>query len=195
LDSKKTLSESKDKMEYTNDLNSLNDFANVISYPSESHYQLLLSSLTTLNKERPSFSSELSIFRQYVDDVSGSDLEELYAKTFEIQGVCCMDLGYVLFGEEYKRGAFLVNVTKMLDEFEVDPGSELADHLPNVLVLLTKMPDSDERRDFIEKIVIPSLEKMLERFPQKEGATNIYRYPLEMIKKYLEEVIAKEHLQ
>ncbi|MBT3234651.1 MAG: hypothetical protein HN353_01730 [Bdellovibrionales bacterium] len=182
-------------MENTNDLNSLNDFANVISYPSAEHYQSLLNSMDNLTQEHPSFSSGLVEFKSYVDSISNSDLEELYTRTFEIQGICCMDLGYVLFGEEYKRGAFLVNVSKMLDEFGVDPGSELADHLPNVLILLTKMPDSEERYDFVEKIVLPSIEKMLEKFPVKESGTNVYRYPLEMIKMYLEEVIAKKHLQ
>ena len=35
------------------------------------------------------------------------DLQELYTRTFDVQALTTLGVGYVLFGDDYKRGAFL----------------------------------------------------------------------------------------
>ena len=65
--------------------------------------------------------------------------QEYYISTFDVQAICFLDIGYVLFGEDYKRGIFLVNIKKEQIKAGNDCGSELPDHLPNILTLLPKM--------------------------------------------------------
>ena len=39
-----------------------------------------------------------------------SELQEYYINTFDVNATCYLDIGYVLFGEESKRGQFLLNM-------------------------------------------------------------------------------------
>ena len=64
---------------------------------------------------------------------------ELYLRTFDVQAITTLDIGYVLFGEDYKRGALLAGLSAEHKKVSNDCGIELADHLPNVLRLLPKM--------------------------------------------------------
>ena len=93
--------------------------------------------------------------------------QELYTRTFDVQAVCYLDVGYVLFGEDYKRGHFLVKMDELQRQYENNCGTELSDHLPNVLTLLTKMGKTDETSDFVQKLLLPALDKMLQGFSQK----------------------------
>ena len=116
--------------------------------------------------------SELASLLRY--PVADAGLEELYTRTFDIQAPCTLDVGYVLFGEDYKRGHFLVKMHELQNQYENDCGTELADHLPNILTLLEKMKETDpeQAEDLVKKIVLPALEKMLQRF--SADTENIY---------------------
>src|SRR3989337_3988850 len=59
------------------------------------------------------------------------DLQELHTRTFDVQSLTTLDTGYVLFGDDYKRGALLSNLNREHNEAENDCRGELADHLPN----------------------------------------------------------------
>ena len=52
-------------------------------------------------------------FCRVVEKVSLSDLQELYTRTFDLNPVCALEVGYHLFGENYKRGEFLANLRVM----------------------------------------------------------------------------------
>jgi len=171
----------------------LETLAELISYPGGDAYTKVIESVKGLEKDFSEVDAEICDFSKSLQQKTKGELEELYTRTFDIHGLCCLDIGYVMFGEDYKRGAFLVNVTRMLREFGIDPGSELADHLPNVMKLISVMPDGRERVELIEKIMIPALDKMLEKF-HPEGQ-NPYRYPLGITKRLLENMVAKRHIQ
>jgi nitrate reductase assembly molybdenum cofactor insertion protein NarJ len=74
--------------------------------------------------------------------------QEYYLMTFDVQAVCCPDLGYLLFGEDYKRAQLLVNLKKEHSLAGVDCGKELGDYLPNILTLLERTTD----RNFAEEL-------------------------------------------
>lgn len=100
-----------------------------------------------------------------------TDLQEYYIKTFDVQAVCFMDIGYVLFGEDYKRGDFLVLIKKEQEKVNNDCGVELADHLPNLLTLLPKMEDEELREELVVSLLIPALEEMVLQFKEIQ---NVY---------------------
>jgi hypothetical protein len=100
-------------------------------------------------------------------------MEELFMRTFEVQSVTTLDIGYVLFGDDYKRGKLLVHLNQEHRKAENDCYHELADHLPNILRLLPKMDDTALRQELVEKIVVPALNKIIGEFdPQKVAEKN-----------------------
>ncbi len=109
-----------------------------------------------------------------------SEKQELFTRTFDIQAPCCLEVGYAIFGEDYKRGHLLVQLQSLHQEFNNDCGSELADHLTNVLTLIPKMyaAHAEDTHEFVSFIVLSGVEKMLEAL--KDNA-NPYRQLLETI--------------
>lgn len=121
----------------------------------------------------------------YIESERLENLEEAYTNTFDIQAVCPLEVGYTLFGEDYKRGEFLVRMSELHREHETALiSSELGDYLPNVLRLLSKMPDEAFKKDFIEKLILPALVKMLKNFDDKKGI-NPFSRPLRVMNEFL----------
>src|SRR5690606_39347049 len=66
-----------------------------------------------------------------------------------------LDLGYVMFGEDYKRGAFLLNMQEEQIKINNDCGTDLSDNICNVLTLMTKSEDDVFVEDLVWRIFIP----------------------------------------
>ena len=92
------------------------------------------------------------------------DLQELHTRTFDVQSLTTLDVGYVLFGDDYKRGALLSKLNQEHARAENDCRGELADHLPNVLRLLPKLVDREVQKELVEDILIPALMLMIREF-------------------------------
>src|SRR3989338_8177976 len=92
------------------------------------------------------------------------DLQELHTRTFDVQAVTTLGTGYVLFGDDYKRGALLSNLNREHTDADNDCGGELADHLPNVLGLLPKIEDQALVKELVEQILVPALMLMVREF-------------------------------
>src|SRR3990167_8258142 len=92
------------------------------------------------------------------------DLQELHTRTFDVQALTTLDIGYVLFGDDYKRGKLLSHLNREHNKAHNDCGTELADHLPNVLRLLSTWDHYELTQDFIQFILAPALRKMIGEF-------------------------------
>ena len=108
--------------------------------------------------------------------------QEYYLRTFDVQAVCYLDLGYVLFGEDYKRAQLLVNLQNEHKLAGVDCGTELGDFLPNVLTLLSQT----QNREFVEEfgfiVITPAIRFMLMKFKNN----NFYKEILEILLLFLQ---------
>lgn len=123
--------------------------------------------------------------RHFGDTVEGqkiTELEELYTRTFDINPVCSLEVGWQLYGEEYKRGQFLVTMRSLLRRFAIPESVELPDHLPQVLRLLDKM-DGRQAMEFADTYAIPAIAKMIRGFKDKE---NPYQHVLKAVLQVLE---------
>ncbi|MBK7975543.1 MAG: hypothetical protein IPK07_20415 [Deltaproteobacteria bacterium] len=89
---------------------------------------------------------------------------ELFLRTFDVQPITTLDLGYVLFGEDYKRGALLAGLSAEHTRAGNACGLELGDHLPNVLRLLPRITDPEVREELVSVIVAPAVRQMLQEF-------------------------------
>ena len=127
----------------------------------------------SLTAESESCASQFSLFASETGRISLSDLQELYTRTFDLSPVCALDIGYHLFGENYKRGVFLANLRETEAPFDLGQEHQLPDYLPVLLRLLTKLDDEELRSALIADCMIPALEKMLKTFGEGE---NPYRH-------------------
>ncbi|HNR40682.1 MAG TPA: hypothetical protein PKL65_00490 [Bacteroidales bacterium] len=118
---------------------------------------------------------------RFVNHISCKPLsfqQEYYISTFDVQAMCFLDIGYVLYGEDYRRGIFLVNIKKEQIKAGNDCGGELPDHLPNILTLLPKMADADLAEELICSLLIPAVNEMIKEF---RDVSNLYRGLLEIL--------------
>src|SRR3989304_5136703 len=101
------------------------------------------------------------------------DLQELHTRTFDVQSLTTLDIGYVLFGDDYKRGALLSNLNQEHSRAENDCRGELADHLPNLLRLIPKLKDQALLKELVRENLVPALMLMTREFePERIGKKN-----------------------
>ena len=130
-----------------------------------------------LDAKYPKAAIHFKHYSTVASSASLNEMEELFTRSFDVQAVTTLDLGYVLFGDDYKRGELLVNLNREHREVGNECFSELSDHLPNVLRLLPKMKDKAIVEELVQKVLAPSLKKMIEAFdPEKiEAKDKVYR--------------------
>ncbi len=146
------------------ELNHYKQIAEIFDYPGDSYTEQLLATNKFLVTNYPEAATEIQPFTAYMSGIDKLDQQELFIRSFDVQSLTTLDLGYVLFGDDYKRGELLVNLNREHRAVDNDCGHELADYLPNVLRLIPKLQDDSFKLEFIEKIVAPALIKMIEAF-------------------------------
>jgi len=159
------------------DLNHYKELANIIDYP-RADYSSKVIEAQELFKDYDSVTLLILIeFIQFLNITSPEKVEELYLRTFNVQAVTTLDIGYILFGDDYKRGELLVNLSKEHHKAGNDCGNELADNLSNILRLIPKMTDEEMRSELVEIIILPALAKILKEFEVKniEMKNNVYK--------------------
>ena len=103
-------------------------------------------------------------FIDYMEKSSLQDMQELFLRSFDVQAITTLDIGFVLFGEDYKRGKLLVHLNQEHNEVGNKCGTELSDHLPNLLNLLGKMKNQAVRDEIAVRLIMPAIEKMIREF-------------------------------
>jgi len=166
-----------------------NHLANLFRYPTEDYVEHVNSCATYLKDTYPDALAELKPFLDFVNSHELYEIEEVFGKTFHIQAICYLDLGYVLFAEDYKRGEFLVQMKNEQRKANNDCGDELADNLPNVLSLMAIMEDAEFLEEFAVRVVKPAMEKMLQEFDDARIALK------DKVRKKKQKVILMEDLQ
>ena len=121
-------------------------------------------------------------------------LEEIYTGVFELDATCHPYVGYHLFGESYKRSAFLLGLKERYRPYAVECGVELPDHLAVMLRFLAVNADLTETEEIIGEALHPALRKMLKSkdeeppdpdIPKPPARGNEYRRVLEALRSVL----------
>ena len=111
----------------------------------------------------------LAAFEADIALLSTAELQELFTRTFDLNPLCCLEIGWHLFGENHERGALMVRLRQELRRHGLAESTELPDHLSLVLRLLAHM-EPERAGDFAGACVLPALEKMLAAFADKGNA-------------------------
>lgn len=147
-----------------------NALSYALAYPGDCFEERLDEALAMVRRHAPAAAVPLAAFCAAVLPLTPEEREELYTRTFDINPLCSLEIGWQLFGEEYHRGALLVRLRHELRRHGIEESTELPDHLTHVLSLLDRMADS-EAQSFAACCVIPAVDKMLLAF---EDAQNPY---------------------
>ena len=128
-----------------------------------------------LREDYPGAALELEHFLDAMPE-NTLDLQELHTRTFDVQSLTTLDIGYVLFGDDYKRGALLSNLNQEHHRAENDCRGELADYLPNLLRLIPKLRDEELLDELVEQILVPALMLMIREFDTERIARKNANY-------------------
>lgn len=159
------------------DLNKYAKISELFYFPRESFKEKVKVIQEFLDEAYPNAGRELRPFTEFTELSSQNEIEELYTRSFEVQAITAMDLGYILFGDDYKRAKLLVSLNREIIDANIETHNELADHLPNVLKLLPTLKDKSVLNDLILDVIYPSLENILEDFSPEKIAmkTKVYK--------------------
>jgi len=113
------------------------------------------------------YSDAATVLDRFIELLPDDDLtrmQELFTRSFDVQAVTTLDVGYVLFGDDYKRGILLANLNREHRVAGVDTGTELADYIPNLLRLMAVIEDEEVLHDLAYAILGPALLEMIREF-------------------------------
>ncbi len=173
------IEESDRMIENTEKIRHYSCLADLFDYPEAGFTDRVSRVKLHLEADYPLAIAELDQFLDLLSD-DLLTLQELFTRSFDVQAIATLDIGYVLFGDDYKRGEMLANLSREHVAAGNDCGSELADHLPNLLRLMDLLNDDDLLRDLAYAILAPALLEMIAEFSpgrrQKKDEANTKQY-------------------
>ncbi len=147
-------------------------FADLLEYPSPGIFQQTESCIERLRPVHRKAADLLDDFYFSAEKLTLEQLEELYTGTFDMQPICYPYVGYQLFGESYKRGAFMARLNGYYHSFGYSAGKELPDHVTVVLRFLG-LENVRKEDDFVQALLyeglMPALAKMVGTLEKQSG--------------------------
>ncbi|CAG0968613.1 nitrate reductase molybdenum cofactor assembly chaperone [Geobacter sp.] len=142
--------------------------ARMLDYPQEK--KGLLSALGLVQGYLVAERLECSLgpFGEFVTGSTLAEIQEEYVATFDFNPSVAPYLGHHLFGDNQKKGEYLIALKGEYRLHDYTPlGNELPDHLPLILWFLAHLASKGEtgaRQAFIDRYVVPGVEKLAGSF-------------------------------
>ncbi len=151
-------------------------FAGLLCYPEIG----VVERADSLRQKLLAQQDDVAEFCSFVQETEHSDVEELFTRTFDMNPARCLEIGWHLFGEDYRRGEFLVQMRQALEEEDLPESAELPDHLSHCLLLLSCL-EAEDAPEFAKRFLLPAIEKILAGFQEP----NPYRVLIEVLRAVL----------
>lgn len=158
--------------------------ARLFDYPQRDYPTWVQAVYDMLKGRHVLAAAEINLFAQalptdgeFLTPEALDEVQEIFTRSFDVQSITTLGVSYVMFGDDYKRGEMLVNLNRELRDHGIDCGSELPDHLPNVLRLIARWRDRELAEEFVREILHPALEMMIAEFGQRrmEARNGLYQ--------------------
>src|SRR6185437_10584546 len=145
---------------YSNRSKVLGLFADILDYPELDLERKASECAALVRGVQPQAAALLESFRSFAEESPVGRLQEVYSGFFDLNSICHPYVGYQLFGENYKRSIFLVELKKSYraEGFEASP-DEIPDRL-SVVLRYAAESKSDDVDDLLAKGLLPALERM-----------------------------------
>jgi nitrate reductase assembly molybdenum cofactor insertion protein NarJ len=138
-------------------------FAALLDYPDVDYPAHVQAARRAVAQSCPEAAARLDAFAAGLPD-SVTEIQEIFTRSFDVQAITTLSVGYLLFGDDYKRGELLAHLNREHRDAGVDCGRELSDHLPNVLRLMARWPDRAMVTELVQEVVRPAVERMVAEF-------------------------------
>jgi nitrate reductase molybdenum cofactor assembly chaperone NarJ/NarW len=142
----------------------------ILTYPDAHYLKAVEECRGEFARIHPESTDDFDRFAASLDGRATEELQELYVRTFDLNPVCALEVGWQLFGDSYDRGEFLVTMRQELKRHGIPESSELSDHISHLLPLAGKM-ETQQAHDFASTCLLPAMKKMLAGL---EGKGNPY---------------------
>lgn len=135
-------------------------FADLLAYPRLDLGPSAEQCAVLLAEQVPEAAPLLRAFSAFAASTPPARLEEIYTGLFELDASHHPYVGYHLFGESYKRSAFLVGLKERYRHYGIACGTELPDHVAIILRFLAVNEDLEETQELIGEALYPALGRM-----------------------------------
>ncbi len=139
-------------------------FAHILESPGPSLSDQVNECISTLAPSWREAADLINRFKTFVEQTPISRMEEIYAETFSLEGICYPYVGYHLFGDGSHRRLFRAGLEEEYGIYDFSSARELPDHLGIMLQFLAKDEDEEGIDELISLFMIPALKRMLEGF-------------------------------
>ena len=145
------------------------DLATLFGYPWPDYYQHARRCLDAMGAAPSLAVSQFQKFCDGIVNLTCGELQELFTRTFDLDPLCTLEIGWQLYGEDYARGALLVKMRQQLRESGVPETGELPDHLSHAFALLAKL-DGEESQEFASVYLLSAIDKMRKAWKEHRNA-------------------------
>jgi len=166
-------------------------FADILEYPDDAWQE----NVEELNSHLHAKGAAARHFAEFCEKTKGMsliELQELYAQSFDLNPNCALEIGYHLFGEDYKRGAFLANLRETQGDLELGQEQQLPDYLPVLLRSLVHFEDDELRGSLAGHCIVPGIKKIIGAFKQENPFVDLLKAVLAGLEKALGEARDRE---
>ncbi len=128
----------------------------------------------------PEATRAVARFATWATEASAEQLQEAYRAAFEASPSGCLEVGFQLYGDDYRRGMFLMRIQAASHAHAIAPRlpqRELADHLAPMLRLLAVMSVHEDPRTLAGESVLPACQRLAAQLPSE----NPYRHLLQAV--------------
>ena len=159
----------------------------LLDYPGPDVLESATEFSEVLQLDFPESAEQIGIFVDFANDTSLGRLEEIYTGTFDVNPACYIYVGYLLFGESFKRGKFMVRLKAKYREHDFSAGNELPDHLALMFRFLAQIKtDETLYEQLTDNCMLPALEIMIDSFSSSTSSPNPYFQVLQVASAVLE---------
>lgn len=136
--------------------------AEMLEYPQSDLTEPVRECQGLVSLDNPEAAAHLGEFHDFVAATPLGRLQEVYTGTFDLNAACDPYLGFHIFGESYKRSAFMVGLKERYRAhgFTIE-NSELPDHVAVVLRFLASCDDATLTGEIVHEALLPVLQKMI----------------------------------
>jgi nitrate reductase delta subunit len=106
-------------------------------------------------------------FVSEVSDLSLGEWEELHTATLDLSPQFIPYVGHIIWGDNYRRGAFMADLVVAMREANIDLGGELPDHIEPLLRYLAVEPEPlEDLLEVLHKAVLTMQDTLRKASPK-----------------------------
>ena len=136
-------------------------FAELLEYPRPGVARKAQELRKLLVSECPEAAVVMAQFATFAERIPDDTLEEVFTATFDLNATCHPYIGFHIFGEDYRRSIFLLELKAKYREYGYDCGIELPDHISSLLRFLAICTDEETVSEIVRGALLPTLEPMM----------------------------------